>query len=86
MTGALAIPQALELRRYFEWGASEFWVYETPRGEFVQVVYNEQAEGFVAHRTNEIGSWLGPRLVGGHGNGRGRVLELLEDMLDGGEL
>lgn len=86
MTGRLAIPPALELRRYFDWGASEFWVYETPRGEHVLVLYNEEADGYVAHRTNEIGSWQGPRLVGGHGNGRGRILDLLEEMLEQGEL
>lgn len=86
MNGTLAIPRVLELVRHFDWGASEFWVYETPRGEHIMVVYNETADGYVAHRSNEIGSWAGPRLVGGHGNGRGRVLELLEDMLERGEL
>jgi hypothetical protein len=87
VTGTLAIPRALELQRHFDWGASEFWVYETPRGEFVMVVYNETADGYVAHRTNRIGSWLGPQIIGGHGNGRGRVLDLLEHhLLDRGEL
>lgn len=86
MTGTLAIPRALELRRHFDWGASEFWVYETPRGVHILVVYNGAADGYVAHRTNAIGSWVGPRVVGGHGNGRGRVLDLLEQLLANGEL
>lgn len=82
----LAIPPVLELQRYFDGATSEFWVYETPRGDYIMVVYNETADGYVAHRSNKIGSWAGPRVIGGHGHGRGRVLDLLEQMLERGEL
>lgn len=82
----LAIPPVLELVRHFDWGHSEFWVYETPAGQHVMVVYNETAEGFVAHHSNSTGSWAGPRIIGGHGKGRGLVLEELEQLLEGGRL
>ena len=86
MSGTLAIPRALEPARYFDWGASEFWVYETPKGAHILVVYSEPADGYVAYETNRIGSWQGPLIVGGHGIGRGRMLDLLEQKLDRGEL
>lgn len=62
------------------------WLYETPSGGHVLIVFNKIADGFVAHRSNDSGTWLGPRLVGGHGKGRGLVLDELEQMMEAGRL
>lgn len=62
------------------------WVYATPAGGHVAVVFNENTDGFVAYRSNATGSWLGPRLVSGYGLGRGTVLERLEDRMEAGKL
>lgn len=82
----LAIPPALELRRHYDLPLTEYWVYETPAGGFITVLFNKTADGYVAHRSNDDGSWIGPRIVGGHSKGRGAVLDELEQLMDKGAL
>lgn len=65
---------------------ASLWLYRAPAGGYVAVVFNENTDGFVAHRSNANGTWLGPRLVSGYGLGRGTVLERLEDRMEAGEL